>query len=129
MHFFCNVKVTVLLKKLLNSSFDEIFSTVYNAQCDKNETFTCSHQRNISSNQLFRHFFCFVKMLLSRNFCKKCKSKFPKFTPALCWQKFRESNGFDKEITKSWFDEFFSVRVNLSFFQSYLKIFREIDLT
>ena len=56
--------------------------------------------KKISSNQLFSYFIS-KTVIFTKFLQKKCESKFPKFTPALCWQKFRESNGFDKEITKS----------------------------
>ena len=52
-----------------------------------------------------------VKMMFSRNFCQKSeKENFRNFHSTLCtlwkftltqfWQKFRESNGFTKEVTK-----------------------------
>ena len=75
-----------------------------------------------SPNQLY-----FVKPLLSRNFCQKCVRensstvhtvwKLQKFSLTLFSQKFRESNGFTKEITKelNW-RNFFSVRENFFFF-------------
>ena len=70
-----------------------------------------SHQKNISSNQLFSNLFSktvtFTKFLLKIRESKffifpQCVTvwKLREFSLTHFWQKFRESNSFAKEITK-----------------------------
>ena len=88
-----------------------------------------AHRKNISSNQLFSNFFSknvvFIHELFANKVwewisvistvCGRGLWKLRKFTRTTYLQKFRESNGFTKELLNSWFDEiFFSVRVNVS---------------
>ena len=51
---------------------------------------------------------------------KSCATvwKLQKFTLTLFWKKFRETDGLAKELLKSWFHGFFSVRVNFKFFHT-----------
>ena len=89
------VKATILLKKLLNSWFHEIFfrweriscfSTLCSStfpQHSEEKPEILSHQKNISSNWLFSNFFSknvnFTKFL-----SKLCETKSQQFPHALC---------------------------------------------
>ena len=86
------VKITFLLKKLLNSWFHEKRIVVREW-----EFHVFPNQKNISSNQLFSSFFL-VKTLVSRNFCKKCvrlhkSQQFP-HCESECVPKYRENEKF-----------------------------------
>ena len=75
-HFFDKnfVKVTFLLKKILNSYFDEIFILVtvnfsyFHTHIVEKREFYC-HANFFSSKQFRVKFFC--KKIISRNFCHK----------------------------------------------------------
>ena len=89
----------------------------------KKTTMTVFDGLPVSWNQMWRIFWGKFETLLDKNFVKSFsiiehsveKYHFPvkstfllrKFTRTHFWQKFRESNVFTKEITKSWFDEIF----------------------
>ena len=103
--------------------FRENFAFFHTELCHPRPTEKIFRQINYLVTSLVKMLFSFTNFLPI-----KCESEyllFPqcaagfwklrKFTRTTYLQKFRESNGFTKELLNSWFDEiFFSVRVNVS---------------